>query len=131
MQRFKARALSLGVKAFTAAALVAASAMVQPVSVKAQAAKITVGMVIGGSGFHLPTYVAMDKGFYKGEGLDTELVAMNGVTLVKAGLAKQLDFVPIPGGGTVAMLKGAPIICCSARNQILLNVGPVGRTPLI
>ena len=35
--------------------------------------KITVGKIIGGSGFHIPSYVAMDQGFFKAEGLDAQL----------------------------------------------------------
>ena len=42
--------------------------------VPAQAQKITVGKNIGGSGFHTPSYIAMDKGFYKEEGLDASFV---------------------------------------------------------
>ncbi len=30
--------------------------------------KITVGKITSGSGFHIPSYVAMDQGFYKAEG---------------------------------------------------------------
>ena len=41
----------------------------------AQQTKITIGKVIGGNGLHIPTYVAMDKGFFKAEGLDATLVA--------------------------------------------------------
>ena len=35
--------------------------------------KITVGKFLSGSGFHIPSYVAMDQGFYKAEGLDATL----------------------------------------------------------
>ncbi|MGH6675809.1 MAG: ABC transporter substrate-binding protein, partial [Xanthobacteraceae bacterium] len=35
--------------------------------------KITIGKIIGGDGFHIPTYVALDKGFFKQEGLDAKL----------------------------------------------------------
>jgi len=43
---------------------------IQVSSAVAQGAKIKVGRTVGGSGFHIPSYVAMDKGFFKGEGLD-------------------------------------------------------------
>src|SRR5687767_10437403 len=43
----------------------------------AQAQKITVGKNIGGSGFHTPSYIAMDKGFYKEEGLDASFVSLS------------------------------------------------------
>ena len=36
--------------------------------------KITVGKITSGSGFHIPSYVAMDQGFYKAEGLDANFI---------------------------------------------------------
>lgn len=83
---------------------------VLPGLVLAQTTKITVGRTTGASGFHLPSYVAMDKGLYEKEGLDAEFVAMPGATLVKAGIAQNINFVPIPGGGSSASLQGAPIV---------------------
>jgi NitT/TauT family transport system substrate-binding protein len=71
--------------------------------------KVTVGKIIGGSGFHIPSYVAMDQGFYKAEGLDATFVTLNGKALVTAGLAGSIDFVPIPSGGSQAALSGAEI----------------------
>ena len=71
--------------------------------------KITVGMVIGGTGLHLPTYVAMEKGFYKEEGLDATWVKLNGKALVTAGLSGEVDFDPIPSGGALAAMKGAKL----------------------
>jgi NitT/TauT family transport system substrate-binding protein len=71
--------------------------------------KIKVGMVVGGTGLHVPTYVAMDKGFFKDEGLDASWVTLGGKALVTAGLAGEVDFVPIPAGGAVAALHGAPL----------------------
>src|SRR5215207_6407114 len=50
--------------------------------VPAQAQKITVGKITGGSGFHTPSYIAMDKGFYKAEGLDASFVNLTGRALV-------------------------------------------------
>ena len=38
--------------------------------------KITVGKITSGSGFHTPSYVAMDKGFFKEEGLDASFVTL-------------------------------------------------------
>ena len=40
--------------------------------------KITVGKIVGGVGFHIPSYVAMDQGFFKDEGLDARFVALTG-----------------------------------------------------
>jgi ABC-type nitrate/sulfonate/bicarbonate transport system substrate-binding protein len=71
--------------------------------------KIAIGKVIGGSGFHIPSYVAMSRGFFKEEGLDARFVSLTGKAQVTAGLAGNLDFVPIPAGGSQAALSGAPI----------------------
>jgi ABC-type nitrate/sulfonate/bicarbonate transport system substrate-binding protein len=75
----------------------------------AQAQQITVGKSIGGSGFHIPSYVAMDKGFFKAEGLDARFISLTGKALVTAALSGNLDFVPIPSGGAQAALSGAKI----------------------
>ena len=71
--------------------------------------KIRVGRTTSGSGFHVPLYVAMEKGFFKREGLDARYVALSGRALVTAGMTGDIDFVPIPGGGSQASLKGAPL----------------------
>ena len=71
--------------------------------------KITVGKIIGGSGFHIPSYVAMDQGFFKAEGLDASFVTLQGRALVTAGLSGSVDFIPIPSGGAQAALSGAEI----------------------
>jgi NitT/TauT family transport system substrate-binding protein len=47
---------------------------------------------------------------FKQEGLDASFIASTGGVLVRAGIAKEIDFVPIPGGGSEAMLKGAPLV---------------------
>jgi NitT/TauT family transport system substrate-binding protein len=94
--------------AFLAAAIVAAAAIAASNPAAAQT-KITVGMVVGGTGLHIPTYVAMDKGFYKEEGLDASWIVLSGKALVTAGLAGEVDFVPIPSGGALAALHGAPL----------------------
>jgi ABC-type nitrate/sulfonate/bicarbonate transport system substrate-binding protein len=72
--------------------------------------KITIGKVIGGDGFHIPTYVAMDQGFYKEEGLDARFVELTGKAQVTAVLSGNLDFAPIPSGGSQAALSGAAIM---------------------
>ena len=76
----------------------------------AQGAKIKVGRTTGASGFHIPTYVAMDRGLFKAEGLDAEFVNMTAGELVRAAIAKEIDFAPVPGAGAEAMLKGAPLV---------------------
>ena len=74
------------------------------------AQSIKVGRTVGGSGFHIPSYVAMDKGFLKAEGLDANFIAATAGVLVRATIAKEIEFTPIPGGGSEAMLKGAPLV---------------------
>ena len=89
---------------------IAASVLMFAMISAAQAqTKITVGHIIGGSGFHIPTYIAMDKGFFKAEGLDASFVMLNGKALVTAGLTGNVNFIPIPSGGAQAALSGAEI----------------------
>ena len=70
---------------------------------------VAIGKLTGGTGLHIPSYVAMDQGFFKEEGLDARFVVLGGRALVTAGLAANIDFVPIPSGGAQAALKGAKI----------------------
>ncbi|HEY7663464.1 MAG TPA: ABC transporter substrate-binding protein [Xanthobacteraceae bacterium] len=70
---------------------------------------VTIGKVIGGNGFHIPSYVAMDQGYFKAEGLDARFVSLTGKALVTAALSGNVDFVPIPSGGAQAALSGAEI----------------------
>jgi NitT/TauT family transport system substrate-binding protein len=74
------------------------------------AQSVKVGRTVGGSGFHSPSYVAIDKGFLKAEGLDANFIAATAGVLVRATIAKEIEFTPIPGGGSEAMLKGAPLV---------------------
>lgn len=99
-------------------ALLGAVLMLSPSLSRAEMAKITIGRTTGASGFHIPSYVALEKGFYKKEGLDAEFVAMTGKALVNAGIAQNANFVPIPGGGSVASLRGAPIIYIVNQSMI-------------
>jgi NitT/TauT family transport system substrate-binding protein len=89
--------------------------------------KITVGKVIGGNGFHIPSYVAMDQGFFKAEGLDASFVSLTGRALVTAALSGSIDFVPIPSGGAQAALSGAEIryvVGESLKSQWLIVARP-------
>jgi NitT/TauT family transport system substrate-binding protein len=81
-----------------------------PGTAHAESNTIRVGKVIGGDGFHIPSYVAMDQGFYKAEGLDAHFVVLQGRPLVTAALSGNVDVVPIPSGGAQAALSGADII---------------------
>jgi len=78
-------------------------------TVQAETNKIKVGKVISGNGFHIPSYIAMDHGFFKEEGLEASFVELTGNALVKAALSGEIDFVPIPSGGAQAALSGAKI----------------------
>ena len=72
--------------------------------------KVTIGKIIGGDGFHIPTYVALDEDFYKAEGLDVTLVELQPSAQVAAVLSGNLDCAPIPSGGAQAALSGAKIM---------------------
>ena len=90
--------------------IAAAAVLVAALPFAAQAqTKISIGKVLSGNGFHIPTYVAMDRGFYKEEGLDARFVSLTGGALVKAALTGAVDFIPIPSGGAQAALSGADI----------------------
>ncbi len=105
----------------------ATAAALSIVAGRAQAQKIAIGKVLSGSGFHTPSYVAMDKGFFKDEGLDASFVTLGGRALVTAGLAGQIDFVPIPSGGAQAALSGADIryvVGQSLKSQWLIAARP-------
>ena len=89
--------------------LVASAAVLIGVSSAQAQTSIRIGKVIAGDGFHVPSYVAMDQGFYKAEGLDAQFVVLQGKPLVTAALAGSIDVVPIPSGGAQAALSGAAI----------------------
>ena len=92
-----------------AAAAALAAALAAPLIAPAGAQPVTIGKVIGGDGFHLPSYVALDQGFFKAEGLDACLVELDPKTQVTAVLSGNLDCAPIPSGGAQAALSGAKI----------------------
>ena len=110
MQLFAAKALSIAIRTLILAGLAAMGVMTQIAPAAAQMPKIKVGRTLGGSGFHIPSYIAVDKGLFKAEGLDADFIAAQAGVLVRAALAKEIEFVPIPGGGSEAMLKGAPLV---------------------
>ena len=79
------------------------------VSAEAQT-KFTIGKVVGGDGFHIPSYIAVDEGMFKAEGLDASLVELQAPAQVTAVLSGNLDCAPIPSGGAQAALSGAKIM---------------------
>ncbi len=87
-----------------------AFALAPPLNANAQQTKVTIGKVIGGDGFHIPTYVALDEGFYKAEGLDASLLELDPRSQVTGVLSGNLDCAPIPSGGAQAALSGAKIM---------------------
>ncbi len=103
---FRQKLLALALALVVSAGLMAGSAITA--TVQAQT-KIKVGRTLSGSGFHVPLYIAIDKGFFKKEGLDAEAIAMTGKALVTAGISGNIDFLPIPGGGSQASLMGADL----------------------
>src|SRR5690242_21931322 len=93
-----------GLVLVSAAALALALA---PMNSATAQTKLTMGKVIGGDGFHIPTYVALDEDFFKAEGLDATLVELPASSIVSAVISGNLDCAPIPSGGAQAALSGA------------------------
>jgi NitT/TauT family transport system substrate-binding protein len=96
-------------RVFRISAALAAVACVVVLSPAVAQTKITVGKIVGGVGLHIPSYVAMDRGFFKEEGLDARFVTLVGRPLLTAGLTGNVDFIPIPSGGAQAVLNGAKL----------------------
>ncbi|MBI2360679.1 MAG: ABC transporter substrate-binding protein [Deltaproteobacteria bacterium] len=109
MGTLKVRGLWLTARLVTAVAAVAIFWTGLAVPLHAQT-KIRVGRTISASGFHIPSYIAQERGMFKEQGFTAEFIATQGGALVRAGIAKEIDYVPIPGGGSQAMLRGAPIV---------------------
>jgi len=57
--------------------------------------------------FHIPAYIAMQRGMFMREGLDAKFVVMTAKSMVTAGIRGAVDFVPNARGGARAALKGA------------------------
>src|ERR671911_2546566 len=59
----------------------------------------------------LPTFVALEKGFYKREGLDAELISVrNAVTAVQALIGNQIHFIFSVGPQKPSIWEGSDII---------------------
>jgi ABC-type nitrate/sulfonate/bicarbonate transport system substrate-binding protein len=54
-------------------------------------------------------YVARDRGFYRKEGLDVEVILMRGAVANQALIAGNVDFTTVPTAGLQAALQGAPL----------------------
>jgi NitT/TauT family transport system substrate-binding protein len=55
-------------------------------------------------------FVARDRGFYKQEDLDVQLIQMPGGIAIQALVAGTLDFSTVVAGGLSAAIRGAPLI---------------------
>lgn len=122
----KRSVLAVGLKLLFVVATAALVLVARSAPADAQT-KIRVGRTVGASGFHIPSYVALDKGMFREEGLQAEFIAAEGGPLVRASIAKEIDYVPIPGGASIAMLKGAPLIFVAG--QSLLSQWTITTTP--
>jgi len=96
--------------AILAVAVAALVLYVATTALAAEPTKITVGNVPGGNTLFLPSYVAMDRGFFQKEGLDAKWIELVGKTLGNAALAGQVDFVPVTTVGALAALHGASVM---------------------
>src|SRR3954453_1942049 len=104
-----------------------AAAVLSPAGHAQAQTKITVGKITSGSGFHIASYVAMDQGFYKAEGLDASFAILTGRALGTPGISGAVDFIPIPAGGGQASLSGADIryvVGESLKSQWVIVVRP-------
>src|SRR3989338_6256725 len=119
---------SVKIKAMAGAVIMALAMIAQTAPVAGQT-KIKIGRTTGASGFHIPSYVAMDKGFLKGEVLDAVFIAAIGGVLVRASIAKELEFNPIVAGGSEAILKGAPLVLIVGES--LISQWTITTTPEI
>ena len=91
------------------ASLAALLAISAPLDRSEAQIKIRVGKLSGGSGFHIPSYIAMDRGFYKEEGLDASFIVLQGKAQVTAGMSGAIDFSAIVSGGAQASMSGAEL----------------------
>src|SRR5687768_18386825 len=60
--------------------------------------KITIGKITRGIGLHIPSYISMDKGFFKEQGLDPRWGVRGGTARSPAGRSGNPEFVAMPSG---------------------------------
>jgi NitT/TauT family transport system substrate-binding protein len=102
----KARLFSFVAKVAIATIFISLSAVVANADTPM---KIKVGRTNIATIFELPAYVAMEKGFFKLEGMEAVFVSLTRKALVTAGIAGAIDFSPASKGGAQAALKGAKL----------------------
>ena len=76
---------------------------------EAQAKRIRMGLPAVSMG-GMPYFLARDKGYYKEEGLDVELIVMFAPLVNTALIAGELDVSMVLVAGTMVALRGAPLI---------------------
>ena len=95
--------------------------------------EITIGKIIGGIGLHLPSYIAMDQGYYKAEGLNARFIELASPPMIRAGMSGNVNFVPIPSGGAQAVLRGGAklkyVVNQSLSSQYVFVARPEIKTP--
>ena len=95
--------------------------------------EITIGKIIGGIGLHLPSYIAMDQGYYKAEGLNARFIELASPSMIRAGMSGNVNFVPIPSGGAQAVLRGGAklkyVVNQSLSSQYVFVARPEIKTP--
>src|SRR5688572_10162166 len=57
----------------------------------------------------LPFYVAQERGYFKDEGLDVNLIVMGAPVANLALIGQNVDFSSVPTAALSAMLRGAPL----------------------
>ena len=114
------------------AALAAMACVVVSSGARAQT-EITIGKIIGGIGLHLPSYIAMDQGYYKAEGLNARFIELASPPMIRAGMSGNVNFVPIPSGGAQAVLRGGAklkyVVNQSLSSQYVFVARPEIKTP--
>ncbi|MFQ5918276.1 MAG: hypothetical protein ACE5I0_10750, partial [Candidatus Binatia bacterium] len=78
MKNSKIESASIAIGSMITAGILAIAVTVVTAGTSSAQTKVTVGRTTSASGFHIPSYVAMDKGLFKREGLDAKYVAMGG-----------------------------------------------------
>lgn len=58
---------------------------------------------------HIGFYVAQDRGYYRDEGVDVELILMNAAVAVRALIGGDVDFTTVGGSGVPPILRGAQL----------------------
>lgn len=79
-----------------------------PQSAKPDLKKVVVGTSSPGL-FEFPVTIALEKGFFRDEGIEPLMVRMSAGTAVQATIAGNVDYNLMPGASGTASLNGAPV----------------------